>query len=144
TGLAEPNWFRVQTLEVYERPSDADPKGRPGVHHTPRPHRHNAQPGAKSGPLARQTSNRPLIRLVLECTLKSLPSLLAGLSGFALALHRGLFVVHALFHLLKEAVLKHLFLELLEGGLNLVVNHLDLHSAKPQMTSRSTMGLLRD
>ena len=30
-------------------------------------------------------------------------------------------------HFLKEAVLKHLLLQLLEGGLNLVVENLDLH-----------------
>ncbi len=35
TFLAEPDLRRVETLEVNERPSNIDPKGRPSVHHIP-------------------------------------------------------------------------------------------------------------
>src|SRR5207249_10650369 len=44
TFLAEPDLRRVETLEVHERPAYIDPKGRPGVHHTPAWNRGAAAP----------------------------------------------------------------------------------------------------
>src|SRR5262249_3581524 len=85
-----------------------------------------------------------LVRLVLEQAFESLPPLLAGLSRLALPLDRRLLVVRAPLHLLKETVLEHLLLQLLQGGLDLVVEDYDLHSGHPEMPRRSTMGLVRD
>jgi len=56
----------------------------------------------------------------------------------------GLLVVRAPLHLPKEAVLEHLLLELLQGGLDLVVEDDDFHSGRPEMPRRSTVGLVRD
>src|SRR5262245_11907132 len=99
------------------------------------------RPGVE--PARDRTADQPLVRLVLECALERLSSLLAGLSCFALPLHRGFFVVRALLHLLKEAVLEHLLLELLQSPLYLVVDDHDLHSGHPQMPRRA-MGPERD
>src|SRR5262249_23632223 len=55
-----------------------------------------------------------------------------------------LLVVLASLHLLIEAILEHLFLELFQGGLDLVVEHHDFHSGHPEMPRRSTMGLVPD
>ena len=89
-------------------------------------------------------SGGDLVRLVLEQAFESLPPLLAGLSCLALPLDRRLLVVRAPLHLLKEAVLEHLLLELLQGGLDLVVEDDDFHSGRPEMPRRSTVGLVRD
>src|SRR5215510_13693594 len=66
------------------------------------------------------------------------PALLAGQRLLALALHRGLLVVRAPLHLLKDAVLQHLLLQGLERGLDLIVEHLDLHG---RFTCLSEVGL---
>ena|SRR5262252_1279679 len=82
---------------------------------------------------AEDRSLSDLIRLVLETALERLASLLTSLRRFALPLHRWLLVVLAPLHLLIEAVLQHLFLELLEGGFDLVVDDDDFHLARSQM-----------
>src|SRR5206468_11761876 len=60
--------------------------------------------------------------------LERAPPLLAGLRLLAFALDRWLLVVGPPFHLLEEAIFLHLFLELLQRGLDLVVEDLDPHS----------------
>lgn len=77
---------------------------------------------------------RSLVGLVLERALEGLPSLLASLSCLALSLHRRLLIVLAPLHFLKEAFLEHLLLELLQGGLDLVVEDDDLHSGHPEVS----------
>src|SRR5262249_19709196 len=52
-------------------------------------------------------------------------------------------VMLALLHLLKEPVLEHLLLELLQGGLDLIIEDNDFHSAHPAMPRR-TIALGRD
>src|SRR5262249_61151202 len=69
----------------------------------------------------------PLVGVVLKHALHRLAPLLPRLSRLALPLDRRLLVVSASLHFLKEAVLQHLLLELLEGSLDLVVEDLDLH-----------------
>src|SRR5262249_17763904 len=80
-----------------------------------------------------------LVRLVLARALEGLQSLLTGLSCLALPLHRRLLVVLALLHLLVEAVLEHLLLQLLRGGLDLIIDDNDLHSGYPQMPGGAVM-----
>src|SRR6516162_2322881 len=80
-----------------------------------------------------------LVRLGLARALEGPQSLLTGLSCLALPLHRRLLVVLAPLHLLIEAILEHLFFELLEGGLDLVVEHHDLHSGHPLMPGGAVM-----
>jgi len=78
-----------------------------------------------------------LIRLVLEHTLEGSPPLFASLRCLALSLDRRLLVVLAPLHLLKEAVLEHLLLELLQGSVDLIVEDNDLHSGHPEMPRRA-------
>ena len=84
-----------------------------------------------------------LVHLILARSLEGPAPLLAGLRGLSLAFNRWLLVVGAPFHLLKQTLLEHLLLELLQGGLDLVVEDLDLHSGHPEMPRRA-MGLERD
>src|SRR5439155_274788 len=83
-----------------------------------------------------------LVGLVLERTLQGLPPLLSSLSRLALSLDRRFLVVLAPLHLLKQAVLQHLLLELLQRGFDLVVEDLDLHLGHPEVSRRS-MRLVR-
>src|SRR5262249_46433715 len=101
-------------------------------------------PPQQSPPLTRAGSlvfseHRALGRLVLERALESLSPLLASLSCLTLPLHRRLLIVLAPLHLLKEAVLQHLLLELLQGSLDLVVEDDDLHSGHPEVPRRAVM-----
>src|SRR5262249_15188479 len=70
-----------------------------------------------------------VVGLVLELALHGLAPLLTCLSRFALSLDRRLLVVNPALHLLKQPVLEHLLLELLQGGLDLVVEHFDFHGS---------------
>ena len=70
---------------------------------------------------------------MLARPLEGFQSLLARLSRFTLPLHRRLLVVLAPLHFLVEAVLQHLFLELLQGGLDLIIDDDDPHLAQPEM-----------
>jgi len=92
------------------------------------------RPGLESGPDDGRTR---LVRLVLEDALEGPPCLLASLRCLALSLHRRLLVVLAPLHLLKEAVLEHLLLELLQGSLDLIIEDDDLHSGHPEMSRRT-------
>ena len=90
--------------------------------------------GAESGPDDGRTR---LVRLVLEHALERSPPLFASLRSLALSLDRRLLVVLAPLHLLKEAVLEHLLLELLQSGVDLIVEDNDLHSGHPEMPRRA-------
>src|SRR5262249_55639555 len=111
----------------------------------------NHEKGLGGQKMASETSMRPalawspvqttvrtrLVRLVLEHALEGPPCLLASLRCLALSLHRRLLVVLAPLHLLKEAVLEHLLLELLQGSLDLIIEDNDLHSGHPEMSRRT-------
>src|SRR4249920_1255924 len=75
------------------------------------------------------TSRTPMTRLLVVAAGPSrrAAALLARQGLLAFAFHGGLLVVRAPLHLLEDAVLEHLLLERLQGGLDLVVEHLDLH-----------------
>src|SRR5437867_1785196 len=77
-----------------------------------------------------------LVGVALE-PLEGLAALLPRLGRLALALDRRLLVVGPPLHLLEDAVLQHLLLELLQRGLDLIVEDLDLHSAPSQVSGRS-------
>src|SRR5262249_30304292 len=83
------------------------------------------RPGLESGPDDGRTSS---VRLVLAHALEGPPCLLANPRCLALSLHRRLLVVLAPLHLLKEAVLEHLLLELLQGSLDLIIEDNDLRA----------------
>src|SRR5690242_16937468 len=94
---------------------------------------HRANLGAAPRPDAagsgRQTAAAvALVALVLLRALHRLAALLPRLSRLPFSFDGWLLVVSSALHLLKEAVLQHLLLELLEGGLDLVVEDLDLHA----------------
>src|SRR5262249_38968747 len=100
-----------------------------------RPHRHarhRADPGTAPRPhaaLGRRQATAALVGLVLELPLHGLAPLLTRLRRLALSLDRRLLVVNPPLHLLKEAVLQHQLLELLQGGLDLIVEDVDLHGS---------------
>src|SRR6185295_15959524 len=73
----------------------------------------------------------PVLILVVDPRpLQRAPALLAGLRLLALALDRGLLVVHAPLHLLIETALDHDLLERLQRGFDLVVHDFDLRSSQ--------------
>src|SRR5262245_15596782 len=92
------------------------------------------RPGLESGTDDGRTR---LVRLVIEHALDGPPSRLAILRCLALSRHRRLLIVLALLHLMKEAVLEHLLLELLQCSLDLIIEDNDLHSGHPEMSRRT-------
>src|SRR5262249_60537529 len=65
---------------------------------------------------------------------------LPRLGLLALPAHRGLLVKGPPLHLLEQAPVGHLLLERLEGGLDLVVEHLDLHADPPPLWPARLVG----
>src|SRR3990167_3970471 len=99
--------------------------------------RHGHDPGRRSAKTWRADAPRRhppgSVAFQAASALQRPPSFLPRLRLLALPLDRRLLVVLAPLHLLKEAVLQHVFLERLERGLDLVVEDLDPHSTVPQV-----------